>query len=397
MALFFLKTATPHKLKDAPGGAAYLTTDEAKLARGQVVFGERCARCHSSKTPAPPPEIDIATCAGSGYLDCWNRYWNWTKTEAFKEQMREIVARDDFLDNNFLSTDLRVPVTLLETNACSPLATNGIGGNIWDNFTSQSYKDLPSVGTITVHDPFTGSPVQYKMPAGGRGYTRPASLVSLWSTAPFLLNNTVGRFEESPSVAARLKSFNDSIEKMLWPEKRERDTDQPGGGRGVKEFQVRLEDKDLKLPGVIDRTYEKSYLRVASGYLPKELRSWYEPLSRWFPWLFGTGGIEVGPIPVGTPVNLLANLSLISESGDTTDTVAQAKKVLALVLKIKRALKAAEGKSDEEAREVFAIYARRCSNSTNARILSSTAATISAPAMRRTRTSPVLAMTTSAL
>ena len=354
MALFFLKTATPHKLKDAPGGAAYLTTDEAKLARGQVVFGERCARCHSSKTPAPPPEIDIATCAGSGYLDCWNRYWNWTKTEAFKEQMREIVARDDFLDNNFLSTDLRVPVTLLETNACSPLATNGIGGNIWDNFTSQSYKDLPSVGTITVHDPFTGSPVQYKMPAGGRGYTRPASLVSLWSTAPFLLNNTVGRFEESPSVAARLKSFNDSIEKMLWPEKRERDTDQPGGGRGVKEFQVRLEDKDLKLPGVIDRTYEKSYLRVASGYLPKELRSWYEPLSRWFPWLFGTGGIEVGPIPVGTPVNLLANLSLISESGDTTDTVAQAKKVLALVLKIKHALKAAEGKSDEEAREVFA-------------------------------------------
>ena len=126
---------------------------------------------------------------------------------------------------------------------------------------------------------------------------------------------------------------------------------------------------------------------MASGYLPKELRSWYEPLSRWFPWLFGTGGIEVGPIPVGTPVNLLANLSLISESGDTTDTVAQAKKVLALVLKIKRALKAAEGKSDEEAREVFAIYARRCSNSTNARTLSSTAATISAPAMRRTRTS----------
>ena len=42
------------------------------------------------------------------------------------------------------------------------------------------------------------------------------------------------------------------------------------------------------------------------------------------------------------------------ESGDTTDTVAQAKKVLALVLKIKHALKAVEGKSDEEAREVFA-------------------------------------------
>ena len=45
----------------------------------------------------------------------------------------------------------RVPVTLLQTNACSPLATNAIGGNIWDNFSSQTYKQLPSVGTITVH------------------------------------------------------------------------------------------------------------------------------------------------------------------------------------------------------------------------------------------------------
>ena len=60
--------------------------------------------------------------------------------------MREIVLADDFLDDNYLSTELRVPVTLLETNACSPLATNAIAGNIWDNFSSQSYKDLPSVG-----------------------------------------------------------------------------------------------------------------------------------------------------------------------------------------------------------------------------------------------------------
>ena len=30
--------------------------------------------------------------------------------------MREIVLAPDFLDDNFLSTDVRVPVTLLETN-----------------------------------------------------------------------------------------------------------------------------------------------------------------------------------------------------------------------------------------------------------------------------------------
>ena len=75
------------------------------------------------------------------------------------------------------------------------------------------------------------------MPAGGRGYTRVPSLVSLWSTAPFLLNNSVGRFNPSPSVEARMASFDDSITKMLWPEKREKD--------------AVLGDK---IPGVIDRT-----------------------------------------------------------------------------------------------------------------------------------------------
>ena len=54
--------------------------------------------------------------------------------------MREIVSAPDFLDGNYLSTDARVPVTLLQTNACSPLATNALAGNIWDNFSSQSYK-----------------------------------------------------------------------------------------------------------------------------------------------------------------------------------------------------------------------------------------------------------------
>ena len=102
--------------------------------------------------------LDPHGCAGPGYLDCWNKYWAWTKTDEFKREMKKIVLADDFLDNNYLSTDARVPVTLLETNACSTLATNAIENNIWDNFSSHSYKDLPSVGTITVHHPITGEP-----------------------------------------------------------------------------------------------------------------------------------------------------------------------------------------------------------------------------------------------
>ena len=207
------------------------------LDRGKQVFADTCARCHSSKAPKPAAGLDPNGCAGPDYMACWKRYWDWTKTDDYKSQMRAIVSAPDFLDGNYLSTDLRVPVTLLQTNACSPLATNALAGNIWDNFSSQSYKNLPSVGQITVHDPFTGEPQSYDMPAGGRGFTRPPTLISLWSTAPFLLNNSVGPFEQDPSVDARMRVFNASIEQLLWPEKR-------------------AHDKVLgdKVPGVIDRT-----------------------------------------------------------------------------------------------------------------------------------------------
>ena len=137
--------------------------------------------------------------------------------------MREIVAKPDFLENNYLSTDARIPVTLLRSNACSPLATNAIRGNIWDNFSSSTYKALPSVGTITVQHPFTGERRPYPMPGGGLGYTRVPSLVSIWLTAPFLVNNQLGPFTDDPSVDARMKTFQASIEQLLWPEKRVHD------------------------------------------------------------------------------------------------------------------------------------------------------------------------------
>ena len=121
----------------------------------------------------------------------------------------------------------------------------------------------------------------------------PASFISLWSTAPFLLNNSVGKFRREAVVEARMDSFNDAIEKMLWPEKREKDPI--------------LGDK---VPGYIQRTTADSYLRVASGYLPGIFSKFMDCLSSWFPSLFDETGLEVGPIPAGTPVGLLANLPL---------------------------------------------------------------------------------------
>ena len=337
-ALFFLKAGRPDRLREAPGGAAHLTTEPAVLARGKTVFAERCARCHSSKQPEPVVGLDPDGCSGPNYLQCWNRYWDWTKTDDYKAKMRDIVQADDFLEGNFLSIDQRVPVTLLETNACSPLATNAIGGNIWDNFSSQTYKALPSVGTITVHHPITGEPRPYVMPGDGRGYTRPPSLTSLWSTAPFFLNNALGPFDPSPSVEARLRVFQASIEQLLWPERRPKD---PVLGD--------------KVPGVIDRTTARSYITIAKGYQPEVLVKLLTPFRDLLDIVNAQGDIELGPIPAGVPVNLIANLDIRPDKMDLLDRVRHDFKLAELVIKAKYdLLRLPKDASDEEARKVFA-------------------------------------------
>jgi len=159
------------------------------------------------------------------------------------------------------------------------------------------------------------------------------------STAPFLLNNSVGEFNPDPSVKGRLASFQNSIEQMLWPEKRDKD-----------------ELLGDKIPGKIDRTTETSYLRISYGYLPDALQD-LRGFARFFPWLTDDTNkmIQIGPIPKGTPVGLLTNLNPLSESADPAERLGHDKKLLSLVLRINSDLqKLPKGASDEEARRVFA-------------------------------------------
>jgi hypothetical protein len=339
-AQFLVKVSTPHRLKDAPGGRAYLVESEEVRDRGKEIFADHCARCHSSKAPVPPADANPAACAGRRYLACWDRYWEWTKTNDFRDQMRQIVKASDFLEHNYLSNDMRIPVSLLQTNACSPLATNAIAGNIWDNFSSQSYKDLPSVGEITYYDPYSGAPRRYKMPAGGVGYTRVPSLISLWSTAPYLLNNSLGPFDPSPSVEARMRVFQASIEQMLWPEKRDKDT--------------LLSDR---IPGVIDRTTRTSYLRVPAGYWVNDVPNWLPPMvRRAAPTIFDGANLRIGPIPKGTPVDLLSNLRMLSEGDDLMANAWQTVKTVKLLVDLAGALTHLPANvSDEEAQKAILL------------------------------------------
>src|SRR3954469_21731939 len=233
VAAYFLKAATPNPLADAPGGDRYLSEDAATAARGNRVSPPKGAACHSSNLPAPPAGVEL-------FSPAWDR---WSRTDDFRRKMTELVLRPDFLDNNYLSTDRRYPVTEIGTNACGSVATNAIRGHVWDNFSSETYKDLPAVGTIKVQDPLTGKPESWTLPAGGRGYYRSPTLVSMWATAPYFHDNTLGLYNQDPSVDGRMAAFQDAVEKLLWLGKRQ----------GL---------------GSVWRTEAESYLGVGEHYLP---------------------------------------------------------------------------------------------------------------------------------
>jgi cytochrome c5 len=251
----FFRRLKPFHLADAPGGPTYITTDSAVMTRGKEVFAESCASCHSSKQP--PPNIDPHSGEGKAWL-------------------RTAVMAPDFLENNFLSNDKRYPLTKIETNSARAFATNAKAGHVWDNFSSQTYKELSPVDELDFFNPFDEThPIKFKPKEKNvaPGYYRTPSLVSLWSSAPFLHNNMLGKFTGDPSVAGRMDAFNDAVEKLLWPEKRPNKAS-------------------------IWRTQNECALHLRKEFVPKPLQALADK----------DGYINIGPIPKGAPINLIANV-----------------------------------------------------------------------------------------
>jgi hypothetical protein len=151
-----------------------------------------------------------------------------------------------------------------------------MAGHIWDNFSSQTFKDLPLPDEVELYNPFDEThPIWFhpKLKRTGPGYYRVPSLVSLWSSAPFLHNNALGKFTNDPSVVGRMEAYNDATQKLLWPEKRL--------GKAS-----------------IWRTQNDSVLFLRKEFLPKPLQALAD----------NDGYVKFGPIPKDTPINLLGNL-----------------------------------------------------------------------------------------
>jgi hypothetical protein len=320
------KSTAPMKLKDAgpipppvpecspsPGqvttlGQTELAKDsDEKRAAGRKVFLHNCAICHSSKQPAgfdlkferqmaggwdkaAAPAQPIYTLPAD-YRD-WDSFKQSPAYHAYVDQISKMAGDfpapgnpDSFIDDNFLSHELRIPVTLVGTYAGRAMATNATTGQVWDNYSSDTFKSLPSVGTIRYFNPYRneagavaldsyGANDEFAAPSGGPGYFRPASLISVWATAPYFHNNTLGYYNQDPSVKGRLMAFNDGIRKLLWPQQRPLYTRDgvslprhPGDLRGEGSASAKND------PGYIYRLPVDTFITFEPGFTPLLVQS----------------------------------------------------------------------------------------------------------------------------
>lgn len=127
------------------------------VARGEKLFTENCARCHSSQ-----PEAAQLASGSPVSLD-------------FRKINEATHLRADWLGN-----DKPTPVSEVGTFRCRALHSNHMAGHVWQEYGSETLRAQPP-------DPNLKEPAD-----GGRGYYRNISLVNAWAHAPFLHNNAMG-------------------------------------------------------------------------------------------------------------------------------------------------------------------------------------------------------------
>lgn len=361
-----------------------LRIDMGKLARGRKVFARNCIVCHSSIQP-PERQEEMAKYAAIG--EFWDHEpGRWLSDPEYVQWADKAVEQEAFWRDNFLSTDYRVPINYVGTNSARAMATNAMTGHMWQDFSSEDYRKLPSVGLIPFFNPFKGEAGEmdeytprHKAPAGvpdgggGPGFYRVPTLISIWATAPLLHNNSLGLFNADPSVDGRLLAFDDAIRKLLWPARRLQSSSYNGA----------TPERLAQDRGLIWRTPVDSYLTVPARHFPYlattnleilmklvEGRSWLrDPRAFWLPTALGAvgllallkgqrgfkrrlafgyapilaalglafvmsfligrlGDVRLGPIPAGTPVNLLANINPEASRSDLKEAVDATTKAL---------------------------------------------------------------------
>ncbi len=339
---FFKQATDPMLLKDAPRGKELgklkgpgVPSDGA-YAAGRAVFAKGCIACHSSIQPGDDHEIEKlirpdkneSLPQPSSLPEDWSKLSDTQKASLAQsrqilrlrpEDLARLTRGDGTLPlryalwarkavevpgfwgkKNYLSTDVRIPVALTHTNSARAMATNALHGHIWEDFASETYQELDSVGRIGYHDPFSGSEKSYQASLGGPGYYRVPTLISIWATAPFLHNNALGKFNNDPSVKGRLEAFDDAITRLLWSEKRRQPTSQfiwHADKPNTEVVDNATPDQLENDGGWVWRTYRESWLQIDGPQIPTfiaGLTGWSSFWVALVPWLPALGFVLLG-------------------------------------------------------------------------------------------------------
>ncbi len=272
--------------------------DVSKLKHGRKVFAQNCIVCHSSIQPESSAVALYAEAdrqreyderfkqligRRKGQRAEWARngeFWDhdpgqWLRDPEYVAWAQEIVEQSGFWADNYLSTDYRIPINIVNTNAGRALATNAVAGHIWVG--PIEYVNLygSSGREMAQFTPRHRSGPETPQGGGGVGFYRVPTLVSIWSTAPLLHNNSLGTFNNDPSIDGRLDAFDDAMRKLLWPEKRLQGSSYNGATA------ARLQADR----GLIWRTTEDSYLIISGKYVPQALAPALTRLGLTLPWM----------------------------------------------------------------------------------------------------------------
>ena len=187
----------PH-LANGPGGTqtpiddAECTAACPEYSEAKAAVADECAFMASATPPrlvqAPhgPSFIDSSV-VGRG-------------RQVFEQNCASCHSNGKSTSHDVLSDDLIHPMAEIGTNSCRARSTNWEAGHIWANFSSDQYKQRPT---------------------GGAGYYRDVPLLGVWATAPFFHNNRLGVYNGDPSVGGRIAAYDDAMDQLLNPWKRD--------------------------------------------------------------------------------------------------------------------------------------------------------------------------------
>lgn len=243
----FLMTAGPTYLlasQDVDGTSGEQFIDKAVIPQGRKVFARECATCHSTKMAPANIRNDRVALEKfyDGHVFGKEDYWTLEYSAAERGDPKFVanfLARDKdgrlrpkqfaekgIFGQDWLGNDERTPFNIIGTNMCRALHDNHNQGHIWEEFSSETYKNSPSPGSVPyvlnrMIPGIGGKKLGERKVEGGPGYLRNISLLSVWATAPFLHNNAIGEVTFLPDGApdytlrGRIKQFEMAYDELM--------------------------------------------------------------------------------------------------------------------------------------------------------------------------------------